>query len=55
MKAECEKEIAALERQITELPKDTKTVERITQKGLDNLIRLDQLYENGTIKEKRRN
>jgi site-specific DNA recombinase len=53
MKAECEKEIAALERQITELPKDTKTVERITQKGLDNLIRLDQLYENGTIKEKR--
>jgi hypothetical protein len=28
-------------------------VERITQKGLDNLIRLDQLYENGTIKEQR--
>ena len=26
---------------------------RITQKGLDNLVRLDQLYENGTIKEKR--
>jgi site-specific DNA recombinase len=53
MKVECEKEITALERQITQLPNDARTIEGITQKGLNNLIQLDQLYENGTIKEKR--
>jgi site-specific DNA recombinase len=53
MKVDCEKEITALERQITQLPHDTRTIEGITQKGLTNLMQLDQMYENGTIKEKR--
>ena len=53
MKAECEKEVSSLERQITQLPHDTKTVEGIVQRGLENLMRLDERFENGTIKEKR--
>ena len=53
MKAECEQEIVALERQMTQVPHDTKTIEGIAKRGLDNLIRLDELYENGTIREKR--
>ena len=53
MKTECENEISTLERKISQLPHDTKTVEGIVKKGLDNLIRLDERYENGTIKEKR--
>ena len=53
MKVECEKEINSLEAQITQMPHETKTIEGITQKGLNNLIHLDQLYENGTVKEKR--
>ena len=35
------------------MPHDTKTIEGIAKRGLDNLIRLDELYENGTIREKR--
>ncbi|WP_431215172.1 recombinase family protein [Puia sp. P3] len=53
MKTDCEREINALERQVTQLPHDTKTIEGITKKGLSNLILLDQLYENGTVREKR--
>jgi len=33
MKAECEKGISALERQITQLPHDTKTVEGILKEA----------------------
>ena len=53
MKAECEKEISSLERTVTELPHDTKTVEVIIQRGLENLILLSERFENGTVKEKR--
>jgi hypothetical protein len=53
MKAGCEKEISAFERQITQLPHDTKTVEGIVKRGLNNLMRLNECFENGTIKEKR--
>ena len=53
MKAECEKEISTLERTMTQLPHDTKTIEGIVKRGLDNLMRLDEHFENGTVKEKR--
>jgi len=53
MKADCEREINALERKITQIPHDTRTIEGITKKGMDNLIRLDELFENGNIREKR--
>jgi site-specific DNA recombinase len=53
MKAECEKEVSSLERQITQLPHDTKTVEGIVQRSLASLMQLGERFENGTIKEKR--
>jgi site-specific DNA recombinase len=53
MKADCEREINTLERKIVQLPNDTRTIEAMSEKGLDNLIRLDELFENGTVKEKR--
>jgi hypothetical protein len=52
MKADCEREINTLERKIVQLPNDTRTIEAMSEKGLDNLIRLDELFENGTVKEK---
>jgi site-specific DNA recombinase len=53
MKVDCEREINTLERKIVQLPNDTRTIEVMTEKGLDNLIRLDERFENGTIKEQR--
>lgn len=46
MKADCEKEINTLERKIVQLPNDTRTIEAMSEKGLDNLIRLDDIKLN---------
>ena len=53
MKTEAEKEIRSLERKLSLIPKDTKTVEGIVQRGMKNLISMEQLYENGSTKERR--
>jgi hypothetical protein len=53
MKVESEKEINLLESKIIQLPNDTRTIENITRRGMDNLISLDERFEKGTVKEQR--
>jgi site-specific DNA recombinase len=53
MKVESEKEINVLESKIIQLPNDTRTIENITRRGMDNLISLDERFEKGTVKEQR--
>ncbi len=53
MKADCERAINELERRLVAMPKDTKSIDDLVHKGISNLMHLDVLFENGTIKERR--
>ncbi|QEC45890.1 recombinase family protein [Pseudobacter ginsenosidimutans] len=53
VKTECTKQITELEKQLSKLPEREKGIEGLLQKGIHNLIAIDQAYINGTIPEKR--
>lgn len=53
VKTECIAQITDLEKQLSKLPEREKGIEGLLQKGIHNLIAIDQAYINGTIPEKR--
>ncbi len=54
MKADCETAINELERRLVGITSNNpKNIDNLVDKGVDNLMKLDYLYEAGTIDEKR--
>jgi site-specific DNA recombinase len=54
MKSDYEEKISRLEAKISSISNNVENIEPLLNKGLENLLMLDKIYENGTSEEQRR-
>lgn len=54
MKSDYEEKISRLEAKISSISNNVENIEPLLNKGLENLLRLDKIYENGTSEEQRK-
>ncbi len=54
MKSDYEEKISRLEAKISSISNNVENIEPLVNKGLENLLMLDKIYENGTSEEQRK-